>query len=138
MTETAFTTEAQRAQRTARDPLTYAVIGAAIEVHRELGPGLLESAYSRCMGIVLEERAVRFAREVPIPVRFRGRDLDVAYRADFVIEQRLILEVKSIKSIEAIHHAQLLTYLKLTGIRTGLIINFNVTSIRTGISRAVL
>jgi GxxExxY protein len=138
MTDTAFTTEAKRAQRTARDPLTYDVIGAAIEVHRELGPGLLESAYSHCMAIVLSERVIGFAREVPVPVRFRGHALDLAYRADFVIEGRLILEVKSIRSVEAIHHAQLLTYLKLTGIRTGLLINFNVTAIRTGVARVVL
>lgn len=117
------------------ESLTHDIIGAAIEVHRGLGPGLLESAYSRCLAIELEERNLKFAREVPIPVQYKGVSLEVSYRADFVVQQQVLLEIKSVQKIEPIHKAQLLTYLKLTGLRLGLLINFNVSVLRVGISR---
>jgi GxxExxY protein len=123
---------------THNDPLSHAVIGAAIDVHRELGPGLLESAYARCLAIELEERRIDFRREVPIPILYKGHALEVSYRADFIIDNALLLEVKSVKKIDPIHRAQLLTYLKLTGLRTGLLLNFNSPALRTGTHRLVL
>ena len=115
--------------------LTHTIIGAAIEVHRGLGPGLLESAYSRCLAIELEARDLEFTREVPIPVQYKGVALEVSYRADFVVQQEVLLEIKSVQKIEPIHRAQLLTYLKLTGLHLGLLINFNVSVLREGITR---
>lgn len=119
------------------DPVSHAVIGAALEVHKALGPGLLESAYQRCLALELESRGVRFRREVPIPLRFRGVKVDASYRADFICEEVLIVEVKSVQKLEGIHRAQLLTYLKLTSIRTGLLINFNVQRLSSGTMRLV-
>jgi GxxExxY protein len=119
------------------DALSHAVIGAALEVHKALGPGLLESAYARCLAIELEGRSIRFRREVPIPLLYRGIPVDAAYRADFIVERHLIVEVKSVTKLEGIHSAQLLTYLKLTGIKTGLLINFNTQSLRNGVIRVV-
>lgn len=119
------------------DALSHSVIGAALEVHQALGPGLLESAYARCLGIELERKRIRFRTEVPIPLLYRGVPVDAAYRADFIVERQLILEVKSVAKLEGIHSAQVLTYLKLTGIRTGLLINFNTQSLRNGIIRVV-
>lgn len=119
------------------DAVSHAVIGAALEVHKALGPGLLESAYSKCLAIELWRRNIPFRREVPIPVLYRGLSVDVAYRADFIVEERLILEVKSVTKLESIHSAQLLTYLKLTGIKTGLLLNFNTRSLRNGVIRVV-
>ena len=119
------------------DALSHSVIGAALDVHKALGPGLLESAYARCLAIELERRRIRFQREVPIPLLYRGIPVDAAYRADFIIERQLIAEVKSVTKLEGIHSAQVLTYLKLTGIRTGLLINFNTQSLRNGVIRVV-
>jgi GxxExxY protein len=135
VTETAFTTEAQRTQR---DPVTFAVIGAAIDVHRVLGPGLLESAYVHCLSCELALRGIVFEREVPIPVFYKGTRLDVSYRADLIVEKCVLVEVKSVKAVEPIHQAQLHTYLRLTGISRGLLLNFNVRSLRSGILRVVL
>jgi GxxExxY protein len=117
---------------------THAIIGAAIEVHRALGPGLLESAYAKCLALELREAGLRFHREVPIPLSYKGLRLDVSYRADLIVEEKVIVEVKCVQKLEPIHRAQLLTYLKLTGLRIGLLFNFNSPMLRTGTIRLVL
>jgi GxxExxY protein len=119
--------------------LTEQVIGAAIEVHRTLGPGLLESAYEECLCNELNLRALAFTRQTPLPVQYKGVSLDCGYRIDLIIEDKLILELKTLEHILPVHEAQLLTYLKLTGKRVGLILNFNVaTLVRGGIVRKVV
>lgn len=119
--------------------LTEQVIGAAIEVHRTLGPGLLESAYEECLCHELNLRALAFTRQTPLPVQYKGVSLDCGYRIDLIIEDKLILELKTLEHILPVHEAQLLTYLKLTGKRVGLILNFNVaTLVRGGIVRKVV
>jgi GxxExxY protein len=119
------------------DPESYAVIGAALAVHRALGPGLLESAYQRCLEFELHARDIEFERQVPIPVVYRGHAVDATYRADFIVARRLVVEVKSVQKLEGIHQAQVLTYLKLTGLRVGLLLNFNTESLRAGTVRLV-
>ena len=118
--------------------LTRKVIGAAIEIHKILGPGLLESAYEECLCWELSEAGVAFRRQVPLPVRYKQVELDLGYRLDVVVEGRLILELKTVDAILPVHEAQLLTYLKLAGIRTGLLLNFNSALLRDGILRMVL
>ncbi len=118
-----------------RDPLTGEVIGAAIAVHRVLGPGLLESAYEECLCYELNERGIDFKRQVALPVSYKKVKLDCGYRMDIVVDQSLILEIKTVEKILPIHEAQLLTYLKLSGVRTGLIVNFNVAVLKNGIRR---
>jgi GxxExxY protein len=120
------------------DPLTEKIIGAAIEVHRVLGPGLLESAYEECLCHELHLRGIAFVRQQPLPVVYKGVRLDCGYRLDVVVEGRVIVELKTVDRILPIHEAQLLTYLRLAGIRTGLILNFNVPVLRQGIKRMVL
>jgi len=121
--------------------LTRRVIGAAIEVHKILGPGLLESAYEECLGyelkLELKLRKFLFERQKELPIEYKGVKLDCGYRLDIVVENRLILELKSCESLLPIHEAQLLTYLKLTGIKVGLMINFNVPVLKDGIKRIV-
>lgn len=114
------------------------IIGAALEVHRSLGPGLLESAYARCLAHEFGHAGLRFRREVPIPLDYKGIKLDVSYRADFVVENSIIVEVKSVQKLEPIHRAQVMTYLKLTRLRVGLLFNFNTPMLRTGTVRLVL
>jgi GxxExxY protein len=118
--------------------LSERVIGACIRVHRELGPGLLESAYERCLAHELTELGLTFAEQRAVPVRYGGLELDCAYRLDFVVEESLIVEVKSVERLLPVHEAQLLTYLKLTKIRSGLLINFNAQTLRQGIRRLTL
>ena len=118
--------------------LTEQVIGAAIEVHRALGPGLLESAYEACLAHELTERGFRHERQVPLPVRYKGVELDCGYRLDLVVEGAVIVELKAAKALEPIHTAQLLTYLRLSGLRVGLLLNFNVPVLKQGIMRVVL
>jgi len=121
------------------EELTEKVIGAAIEVHRSLGPGLLESAYEECLCHELHLRDVSFARQIPVPVEYKGVKLDCGYRIDLVVEGSLVLELKCVESVLPVHEAQLLTYLRLTGKRVGLILNFNVPVLtRGGIIRKVL
>lgn len=120
-----------------RDQLSDAVIGAAIEVHRVLGPGLLESAYEECLCRELTLREVSFERQVPLPVVYKEVKLDCGYRMDIVVSKALVVEVKSVDAIAPIHEAQLLTYLKLSGIRVGLLLNFNVPLLKDGILRRV-
>ena len=117
--------------------LTENVIGAAVEVHRALGPGLLESAYEECLCHELRLRGIQFERQVPVPV-YKGINLDCGYRLDIVVEQRVILELKCVEHILPVHEAQLLTYLKLASKRVGLLINFYVAILaRGGIVRKV-
>ena len=108
-----------------RDPLTERVIGLAIEVHRALGPGLLESAYEECLCLELERAGFGYARQVPLPVVYKGRRLECGYRLDVVVESALILEIKSVEQLLPIHDAQLLTYLRLSRQKVGLLVNFN-------------
>jgi GxxExxY protein len=119
--------------------LTEQVIGAAIEVHRALGPGLLESAYEECLCHELHLRGLTFRRQVSLPVEFKGIHLDCGYRMDIVVEDLVILELKCVEHVLPVHEAQLLTYLKMTGKRVGLIINFHVsTLVRGGIIRKII
>lgn len=118
--------------------LTRKVIGAAIEVHRALGPGLLESAYQECLCRELALRGITFHRERALPLEYKGIRLDCGYRLDLLIENELVVEVKSIEALAPIHEAQLLTYLKLGGWKIGLLINFNVEVLKNGIRRRVL
>jgi len=118
--------------------LTGKVIGAAIEVHKILGPGLLENTYEECLCHELSLRKIEFERQKEIPIDYKGIKLDCGYRLDILINKRLILELKCCESIQPIHEAQLLTYLKLTGIKIGLLINFNVPVLREGIRRIVI
>lgn len=118
--------------------LTERVIGCAIEVHRHLGPGLLESAYEDCLCHELAQQGIAFARQVQLPVIYKGLHLDAAYRLDILVEGQLVVEIKAIERILAIHEAQLLTYLKMSGHRTGLILNFNHAVLKEGIRRLVI
>jgi GxxExxY protein len=121
------------------EQLTHDVIGAAIEVHRALGPGLLESAYEECLCHELRLKGLRFERDVPLPIEYKGVKLDCGYRLDIVVEDALVPELRCVEHILPVYEAQLLTYLKLTGKRVGLIINFHVaTLVRGGILRKVL
>ena len=120
------------------DELTEAIIGSAIDVHRALGPGLLESTYEMCLGRELSLRCLRFERQVPIPVEYKGVKLDCGYRADITVEDLVLIEIKTIDSLASIHDAQLLSYLKLGGWKVGLLINFNVELLEHGIRRRVL
>ncbi|HEX3358018.1 MAG TPA: GxxExxY protein [Tepidisphaeraceae bacterium] len=120
------------------EELTQAIIGACIEVHKHLGPGLLESAYQQCLCHELMLRRIHFSREVDLPVIYKGMKLDCAYRMDIVVEGRVLLELKSIEKPVPIHEAQLISYLKLSGIRIGLLINFNVKLLTEGIIRRVV
>jgi GxxExxY protein len=118
--------------------LTKAIIGAAIEVHRALGPGLLESAYEECLCEELKLRGIPFERQKPLPVIYKGKQLDCGYRLDLVVANAVVLELKAIEAFAPIHDAQLLTYLRLGGWKVGLLINFNVPVLRDGIRRKVL
>ena len=121
------------------DPaLTYRAIGAAMEVHKHLKPGLLESAYLRCLARELSLLGIRHEREVPIDIIYKGERVETVYRLDLLVEKRLILEVKSVAALTPLHDAQLLTYLRATGLHVGLLLNFNVLSMREGIRRLVL
>jgi GxxExxY protein len=118
--------------------LTEAIIGAAMEVHRALGPGLLESTYEMCLCRELSIRGIPFERQVSIPVEYKGVKLDCGYRADIVVDGMILAEIKAIDSLLSIHDAQLLSYLKLGGWQIGLLINFNVELLKHGLRRRVL
>jgi len=117
--------------------LSSKIIGAAIEVHKAIGPGLLESTYEECICHELNLRSLSLERQKSLAVQYKGLKLDCGYRLDVVVENSIILELKSCERIEPIHRAQLLTYLKLSGLNLGLILNFNVTVMRDGIVRIV-
>ncbi len=118
-----------------KDQLTGRVIGFAIDVHRALGPGLLESTYQQCLAHELHLNGIPFRLEHPMPVEYRGVRLDCGYRIDLLVDDQLILELKAAETVGGIHRAQLLTYMKLSGIRTGLLINFNTQRLTDGIER---
>ena len=121
-----------------KDPVTDRIIGLAIEVHRALGPGLLESAYEECLCYELETHDIPYLRQVPLPVTYKEVRLDCGYRMDLVIADQTVVELKTVERILPIHEAQLLTYLKLSGMRTGLLMNFNSAVLKDGIKRRVL
>jgi len=124
--------EAQR-----KDPISEAVLGFCIQIHRDLGPGLLESAYRECLCYELSKAGLQFECEKPLPVRYKDVLLDCGYRLDVVVEMKLIVELKTVEALLPIHDAQLLTYLKLSGISAGLLINFNVPVLVQGVKRIV-
>ena len=121
-----------------RDPLTDKVIGLAIEVHRGLGPGLLESAYEECLCYELKQNGLEYKRQVPLPVVYKDVTLDCGYRMDTVVADSLVIELKTVERLLPVHDAQLLTYLKLSGHDTGLLLNFNTPVLKDGIRRMVL
>ena len=117
--------------------LSNEIIGAAIEVHRELGPGLLESAYEECLCYELGLRGIASERQVPLPLEYKGLKLDCGYRMDLLVNDLVIIELKSVTKIDPVHEAQLLTYLRCKGSWLGMIINFNVPLLKNGIKRIV-
>ena len=117
--------------------LTGRIIAAAIEVHRYLGPGLLESAYEQCLCRELDRRGINFERQVALPIDYKGYRIDSGYRLDLVVDHRVVVELKAVRQLEKIHEAQLLTYLKMTGLNLGLLLNFNVVLLKDGIKRLV-
>ncbi|MBX3414706.1 MAG: GxxExxY protein [Pirellulales bacterium] len=119
------------------DQITGEIIGAAIEVHRELGPGLLESAYEKCLCYELSLRGLQCDRQVPLPVQYKSVRLDCGYKIDIVVEQRVIVELKTVDKLLPIHEAQLITYLRLSGHQLGLLLNFNVPVLKDGLKRLV-
>ena len=118
--------------------LTEVIIGAAIAVHRELGPGLLESVYEKCLAFELADRGLSVATQKEIPVRYKNLTFDCSFRADLIVENKVLLELKSIDQLMPIHTSQVITYLKLTGLKTALLINFNVPTLKTGLKRISL
>ena len=120
------------------DELSRGVIGCAIEVHRSLGPGLLESTHRQCLACELSHAQISFQMEVPLPVRYKDVLLDCGYRIDLLVSSDLIVEIKSVEMLQPIHQAQILTYMRLAKIPIGLLINFNVLKLQNGIKRFVL
>ena len=120
-----------------RDQLTQEIIGAAIRVHSHLGPGLLESAYETCLVYELRERGLSVERQKALPIIYRDVRLDCGYRLDLLVQNAVVVELKSVDQLMPIHTAQLLSYLRLSGVRVGLLINFNVEQLRKGIRRIV-
>jgi GxxExxY protein len=127
----------QNEQPNREDDLSHAIIGAAVEVQRVLGLGLLESAYGGALAVELSERELAFQREVAVSARYKGRDLGVVYRADFVVDASVIVELKAAEAITDLHRAQLLSYLRLSGLKLGLLINFHTFPVVKGIHRVV-
>jgi GxxExxY protein len=121
-----------------RDPLTEQVIGAAIEVHRVLGPGLLESVYQRCLCHELKLRGIERQPQVKLPVVYKGLSIDCEFFMDIVVSDKLVVELKAVERLLPVHEAQLLTYLRLSGIRLGLLINFNVPLLKDGIKSRIV
>ncbi len=120
------------------DRITEVIIGAAVEVHRRLRPGLLESAYETCLASELVRRGLTVERQRPVAVIYRGQYLEAGYRLDLFVNKQVVVEVKAVAKLERIHVAQVITYLKLSGARVGLLINFNVELLRDGLRRVVL
>ena len=141
-----LTTETQRTQRRHREDrmnphlnkLSHEIIGAAIEVHRTLGPGLLESSYHECLCRELLVRGMRFEKERPLPLEYKGIHLECGYRIDIVVAGLVVVEVKSVEALAPIHDAQLLTYLRIGGYKLGLLLNFNVVVLKDGIHRRIM
>jgi len=120
------------------EALTEQIIGALIEVHRVLGPGLLESAYQACAAREFSLRQMLFEQEKTLPLEYKGVHVDCGYRLDFIVSGKVIVELKTVESLQPVHEAQLLTYLRLTGCKVGLLVNFNVPVLKHGIKRMVL
>jgi GxxExxY protein len=120
------------------DPLTEKIIGFAINVHRHLGPGLLESAYEECLCYEIEQSGLSFRRQVPLPIIYKAVRLDCGYRMDIVVQDHVIVELKTVERLLPIHEAQMLTYLKLSGVGIGLLLNFNTAVLKDGIRRMLL
>ena len=118
-----------------RDPVTERIIGCAIEVHRALGPGLLESAYQKCLEFELSQHGMKFRQQVPLPVEYKSTRIECGYRIDLLDDDAVIVELKSVDQLAPVHEAQLLTYMKLALIRTGLLINFNQQRLIDGLRR---
>ena len=118
--------------------LTEKIIGAAIEVHRQIGPGLLESVYQACLAQELTDLGIPFEQEKAMPVVYKGRQIDCGYRLDFLVADKVVVELKALDNLLPVHECQLHTYLKLTGCKVGLLINFNVTLLKNGLIRRVL
>lgn len=133
-----FTYKSKEANQKRDDPLTRKIIGAAIEVHRRLGPGLLESTYETCLCYELDLMGLKVNRQVPVPIFYRDKKLDSGYRIDMMVEDEVILEIKSVASLLPVHEAQLLSYLKHNGGGRGLLINFNVKLLKNGIKRLIV
>jgi len=122
---------------TLKDPLTAAVIGAAIEVHRVLGPGLFETVYEECLAWELEHRSLAVRRQAAVPVVYKGNKLDASYRIDLLVEEKLVVEIKAVDRVLAVHDAQMLTYMRMSEISVGLLLNFNTPVLKDGIKRFV-
>lgn len=120
-----------------QNQLTSKIIGAAIEVHKHLGPGLLESTYEECLSYELDQRHIKYDRQKSLPINYKGQSLNCGYKLDLLVEGNIILELKSVESIAPIHKAQLLTYLKLSNLKLGLLLNFNTPIMKDGIVRLV-
>jgi GxxExxY protein len=120
------------------DDLSNKVLGSAIEVHRELGPGLLESTYEQCLAYELNRTKIPFRLQVELPIQYKQIKLDCGYRIDLLVDDRLIVELKSVDQLLKIHEAQVLTYMKLAKVNVGLLINFNVEMLKKGVKRFVL
>jgi GxxExxY protein len=118
--------------------LTEAIIGTAITVHRELGPGLLEPVYEKCLAFELADRGLSVTTQKEIPVRYKNLTFDCSFRADLIVDNKVLVELKSIDQLTPVHTSQVITYLKLTGLKTGLLINFNVQTLKTGLKRISL
>ena len=119
------------------DSVSSVIIGAAMEVHRALGPGLLESAYESCLAYELSERGLFVERQKGVPITYKSVEVDAGFRIDLLVDKKIIIELKAVESIAPIHKAQLLTYLKLTGLKVGLLMNFNVNILKQGLHRVV-
>ena len=124
--------------KTSLNQLTHEIIGASIEVHRTLGPGLLESSYRKCLCRELQLRKIPYEREWPLPLEYKGIHLECGYRVDILVDGLVVVEVKQVQALAPIHDAQLLTYLRLGGWRLGLLINLNVVVLKDGIHRKIL
>ena len=124
-------------EREELDSITKQVIGGAIDVHRALGPGLLESVYETCLASELIDRGIRVERQKGLPVTYKELTLESGYRLDLLVNGKVIVEIKAVEQLSPLHKSQLLTYLKLSGLRVGLLINFNVTELRKGVQRIV-
>jgi len=121
-----------------RDPITQQIIGGAIDVHRALGPGLLESVYEQCMAVELSQRGLTVQRQVAVPIMYKGVRVDAGYKIDMVINDTVVVELKAVETVLPVHEAQLLSYMRLLGVRVGLLLNFHVPLMKNGIFRRVI
>ena len=117
------------------EDLSFQVIGCAIEVHKNLGPGLLESSYEKCLAYELSNLNIPYKQQLALPIRYKSVEIDCAYRIDLLVADEIIIELKSVSQLTAIHEAQILTYMKLANVKTGLLVNFNTVFLKNGIKR---